>query len=106
VSSSASASVSIAPAKSMALVSGIVSTVASTPPIGFGDIAIHISRVVTISITAEAFAAIEATLPKGTKGEARRQGPSSHCVAAWRDRQAQGDARRGRELQQRNPADR
>jgi hypothetical protein len=33
-----------------------------------------ISRMVTISSTAEAFAAIEATLPKGTKGEPRLDG--------------------------------
>jgi hypothetical protein len=36
---------------------------------------------VTISITAEAFAAIEATLPKGTKGEPRPDGKRGYLVA-------------------------
>jgi hypothetical protein len=39
-----------------------------------------ISRVVTISITTEAFAAIEATLPKGTRGEARPDGKGGYLV--------------------------
>jgi hypothetical protein len=39
---------------------------------------------VTISITAEAFAAIEATVPKGAKGKLRLDGKGrlSGCVAA------------------------
>jgi hypothetical protein len=36
-----------------------------------------ISRMVTISITAEAFAAIEAILPKGTKGVRRPESLAS-----------------------------
>ena len=39
-----------------------------------------ISRMVTISITAEAFAAIEATLPKGTKGVPRLEGKGRHLI--------------------------
>jgi hypothetical protein len=39
-----------------------------------------ISRVVTISITAEAFAAIEATLPKGVKGAPRPDGKGGYLV--------------------------
>ena len=35
---------------------------------------------VTISITAEAFAAIEATLPRGTKGEPRLDGKGRHLI--------------------------
>ena len=34
------------------------------PPIGLGAVAIHIDRMVTISFTTEAFAGIEATLPR------------------------------------------
>jgi hypothetical protein len=39
-----------------------------------------ISRTVTISITPEAFAAIEATLPKGTKGVPRLDGKGGYLV--------------------------
>jgi hypothetical protein len=39
-----------------------------------------ISRMVTISITPEAFAAIEATLPKGTKGEPRPDGKGGRRI--------------------------
>jgi hypothetical protein len=35
---------------------------------------------VTLSITAEAFAAIEATLPKGSKGDARPDGKGGYLV--------------------------
>jgi hypothetical protein len=34
------------------------------PPIDLGAVAIHIDRMVTISFTTEAFAGIEATLPR------------------------------------------
>jgi hypothetical protein len=43
-----------------------------------------ISRMVTISITAEAFAAIEATLPKGAKGAPRPDGNVNSNVGAVR----------------------
>jgi hypothetical protein len=40
---------------------------------------------VTISITAEAFAAIEATLPKGTRGEPRADGKGGVLVVLSRE---------------------
>jgi hypothetical protein len=53
---------------------------------------------VTIAITAEAFFAIEATLPNGSNGDARRTARAllGHA-ATQRDRSARGDARPGRE---------
>ena len=39
-----------------------------------------ISRMVTISITSEAFAVIEATLPKCTKGVPRLDGKGRHLI--------------------------
>jgi hypothetical protein len=39
-----------------------------------------ISRMVTISITAEAFAAIEARVPKGTKDVSRLDGKGRHLI--------------------------
>ena len=39
-----------------------------------------VSRMVTISITAEAFAAIEAMPPRGTKGVPRLDGKGRHLI--------------------------
>jgi hypothetical protein len=62
---------------------------------------------VTISITTETFAAIEATLPKGTKGLPRPDGKGCLLGVPPRDvLDPQGDARRWRELQRRDCADR